>query len=99
LRWRAPRPAVGWNGIRDGGLFGPTCPQIGIPIIGSRQQFIMHEDCLYINVFTPNESNPRNLPVFFHIHMGGMMKDCQKLREIFLSASNFILIRLPRRIW
>jgi carboxylesterase type B len=31
----------------------------------------MHEDCLYINVFTPNERNLTGLPVFFHIHMGG----------------------------
>lgn len=71
LRWRAPLPAGGWNGIRSGGLFGPTCPQIGTPIIGSRQQFVTHEDCLYINVFTPNNRDLRNLPVFFHIHTGG----------------------------
>lgn len=71
LRWRASISAGGWNGIRSGALFGPTCPQIGDPLIGSRQQFVIHEDCLYINVFTPNESNLSNLPVFFHIHMGG----------------------------
>ncbi|CRK97482.1 CLUMA_CG010871, isoform A [Clunio marinus] len=71
LRWRAPKPAQGWNGIRSGSLFGPNCPQIGSPIIGTRQMFVTHEDCLYINVFTPNERNLRNLPVIFHIHMGG----------------------------
>jgi carboxylesterase type B len=57
--------------VRSGSLFGPNCPQIGIPIIGSRQLFTTHEDCLFINVFTPNQRNLRNLPVFFHIHMGG----------------------------
>ncbi|MDN6332613.1 MAG: carboxylesterase family protein, partial [Micrococcaceae bacterium] len=27
LRFRAPAPPSGWNGVRDGSRFGPTAPQ------------------------------------------------------------------------
>ena len=27
-RFRAPRPAVGWEGVRDATRFGPTPPQV-----------------------------------------------------------------------
>lgn len=71
LRWKPPVPASGWSGTRDGSLHGANCPQLSTPIIGTRQPFVTDEDCLFINVFTPDRFLLRNLPVFFHIHQGG----------------------------
>ncbi|CAG9798541.1 unnamed protein product [Chironomus riparius] len=71
LRWKPPVPASGWKGIKDASLFGANCPQFGAPLIGTRQPFVMNEDCLFINIFTPNRMFMRNLPVYFHIHLGG----------------------------
>ena len=49
LRWRPPRPAARWPGVRDATQFAPHCPQppsfFGVAS--------MSEDCLYLNVFTP----------------------------------------------
>lgn len=49
LRWRLPRPALLWQGVRDTTQFGPICPQPNtgwtIPTTS--------EDCLYLNVYAP----------------------------------------------
>ena len=44
LRWRAPKPAAHWEGVRKADEFGPVCMQ------GGDQK--MSEDCLYLNVWT-----------------------------------------------
>src|SRR5579863_8311471 len=45
LRWRAPKPAAHWEGVRKADQFGPVCMQGG----GNKE---MSEDCLYLNVWT-----------------------------------------------
>ena len=30
LRWRPPRPAAPWEGVRDCARPGPRCPQLGV---------------------------------------------------------------------
>src|SRR5438477_5120900 len=45
LRWKPPEPPPHWDGIRDGRLFGPMCPQpAGKEVKGE-------EDCLYLNIW------------------------------------------------
>ena len=44
LRWRAPQPAAGWTGVRDGSKPGATCFQA--------------MDCLYLNVHAPAGAKP-----------------------------------------
>jgi len=64
-RWRAPRAAAAWEGIRDAADFGPTCMQsllTGGGLEGS-------EDCLTLNVWTPAERGTP-LPVLVWIHGG-----------------------------
>ena len=51
LRWRAPRPAAAWAGVRDATVPGPACAQNELPALG--QPRVTTEDCLYLNVFTP----------------------------------------------
>src|SRR5262245_28123032 len=48
LRFRPPRPALGWAGTRDATKYGEPCPQIGL-----KGDFVGQEDCLKLNVWTP----------------------------------------------
>jgi len=72
LRWRPPQPHPGWQGILDASPFGPHCPQVATPYgIPSTT-----EDCLFLNVFTPEKTNPGRphlLPVMFWIHGGALV--------------------------
>lgn len=62
LRFRNPVPHRGWNGVRDGSEHGEHCPStgfFGLDIGG-------HEDCLKLNVYTPNLGGSRGVMVWVH---------------------------------
>ncbi|HEY3709771.1 MAG TPA: carboxylesterase family protein [Amycolatopsis sp.] len=65
LRFRAPRPAPAWAGVRDATRFAARAPQ---PELTGRG-FTGDEDCLYLNVYAPAGSGPH--PVLVWIHGGG----------------------------
>ncbi|WP_134486013.1 carboxylesterase/lipase family protein [Methylocella tundrae] len=70
LRWMPPKPHAPWTNVLKATAFGPTCAQIttlGV-FAGPANN---NEDCLYINVFTPNLEPSTNLPVILWIHGGG----------------------------
>lgn len=67
LRWHAPQPPAGWQGVRDATHFSPACmqqPSRRIPATS------MNEDCLYLNVWTPNLHPATPVPVLVYIHGG-----------------------------
>lgn len=67
LRWRAPKPAAKWSGIRDASKLGPDCVQGRMP--GSPEPAPQAEDCLFANVWRPAQPGGK-LPVMVWIHGG-----------------------------
>ncbi len=76
LRWRAPLPPESWDTIRDASTFGPIAPQAvaaaGVtspsdPDASEPQS----EDCLFLNVWTPDLDQEAKRPVLVFIHGGG----------------------------
>jgi para-nitrobenzyl esterase len=68
LRWAAPERATSWQGVRDGTVPGPSCPQMGgSPVIGRTE----NEDCLYLNLYRPAATaSGASLPVLVYVHGG-----------------------------
>ena len=70
LRWRPPLPPSPWTQARNATQFGPICAQVTTLGVFAGPPST-NEDCLYLNVFTPNLSPWARLPVLFWIHGGG----------------------------
>jgi para-nitrobenzyl esterase len=64
-RWRDPRPAARWSGVRDATRPGPACAQLP----GELPDGSTSEDCLYLNVTAPATGTRK--PVVVWVHGGG----------------------------
>ena len=64
LRWREPQPPASWPGLREAATAG------GDPGVGPLP---MSEDCLTLNVWTPEAVRDGPLPVMVWIHGGALI--------------------------
>jgi para-nitrobenzyl esterase len=65
LRWKAPRPAAKWDGVKQTTAFAPG------PIQGGNVPSGKSEDCLYLNIWSPAKSANDKIPVLVWIYGGG----------------------------
>lgn len=70
LRWKAPQNPEMWSTTLTTTTFAPVCPQKKYDQAGTTSSIIGNEDCLYLNIWTPQLVSG-NLPVLVFIHGGG----------------------------
>ena len=77
LRWRSPQAHSGWTGVREATEFSPISWQTineagGVLSFESDLKPELNEDCLTLNIWTPNADGNKR-PVLFWIHGGGFV--------------------------
>ena len=78
-RFEAPQKTNPWQGIRSSLAYGPVAPLMDpTTTIQDESEFVFHHDwgytnenCLVLNVWTPNLNDGKKRPVMFWIHGGG----------------------------
>lgn len=70
LRWKAPEEPVAWATALPTTSFAPECPQKKFQTGGTSFSLTGNEDCLYLNIWTP-QTGAGTRPVLVFIHGGG----------------------------
>ncbi len=76
LRWRAPKPAADWPGVRKADRFSATCMQTPYAegSVYHSDPEPVSEDCLYLNIWTAAKSAADKRPVMVWIHGGAFTR-------------------------
>ena len=94
LRWKAPQPSAPWLKLRAT-RFASHCAQLA----GSYGLASTTEDCLYLNVYAPNNAGPAKQPVMIWIHGGsnkvGLSDDYDPTD---LVAQNVVVVTINYRL-
>nr|XP_034829469.1 venom carboxylesterase-6-like [Maniola hyperantus] len=98
LRFQPPQPAARWKGIRNATQHGNICTQVDYL---TREFLRSSEDCLYLNVYTPNVTPTSPLAVMVYIHGGGFESGSGNddyLGPDFFMSLNVVLVTMNYRL-
>ena len=74
LRWKKPQAVAAWTGTRKADAYAASCMQKpGIPVTAGGTAGALSEDCLYLNVWTPQAGAGGKRPVMVWIHGGALV--------------------------
>ncbi|OLN88615.1 putative secreted lipase-like protein 1 [Colletotrichum chlorophyti] len=99
LRWRAPRDPEPKEGTTDAVEFGPICLGTDAIYPTSGQD----EDCLYVNVWSPNNATSESkLPVWLFIQGGGYTSNANPnwngSQVVEVSGKNIVFVNFNYRV-
>lgn len=103
-RWRAPRPAPGWNGVREAVEFAHVCPQIATAFTPIKSftngELEGSEDCLAMDIYAPVDAKEKSLPVMVWIHGGSNVSGASQLYvgENLAKNENVIVMSVQYRL-
>src|SRR5579864_6398822 len=83
-RMRAPQAVLAWDGERDATAFGPTVPKGDYPPQYATlfpEVVISGEECLNLNVWTPDPAARPGRPVLVWIHGGAFMNGSSSVAD------------------
>lgn len=103
LRWRAPRPVTPWTEVRDATQWGNASLQQReyCVLAGGGDPGKLSEDCLYLNVWSPEIQPSCPLPVMVWIHGGGFTIGAGSLNPYngkALAARGVVVVTLNYRL-
>ncbi|WP_130835047.1 carboxylesterase/lipase family protein [[Erwinia] mediterraneensis] len=103
LRWRPPQPMARWQGVRDAIQWGNACWQNREYCInvGGGDPGVFSEDCLYLNIWTPDITPSRPLPVMVWLHGGGFTLGAGSLPPYngrYLAGRGVVVVTLNYRL-
>jgi len=103
LRWKAPKSAAKWDGVRKADHFAATCMQTnyaeGSPYHHADEP--VGEDCLYLNVWTGAKSAKEHRPVMVWIHGGALTRGSGSLPNYdgeALAKKGVVLVTINYRL-
>lgn len=100
LRWKAPAPPAAWTETFKASEKGPACPQSNI-LTGAFDK-TTNEDCLTVNVWTPERPASSALPVLVWIHGGaytmGSGGDASYDGQVLSEKTGSIVVTLNYRL-
>ncbi|KAE8573489.1 carboxylic ester hydrolase [Halyomorpha halys] len=96
LRFMAPLPAKSWDGVLNASVPSPPCYQK--PFLMSQTGMQGQEDCLYLNVFSPNLKG--SYPVMIYIHGGAYEYGWpgRPLKEQYFMDEDVVLVTVAYRL-